>query len=355
MPSIILAIYLSSHGPPQQRSQMACLVWSHLQVLYLRRVKMAGSETLSDPAAFGLSPFKTFNVRLNTVDRERLGSWHVLPDSLVSMDGSVSEREIDNTFKTHPTVIFAHGNAATRAMSGRVATAAVMSNKLDANVISFDYRGFGDSSGLPSEKGLTLDAQAAYDYAISRGATPDKIILLGQSLGTGVVTNFARKLSSQGIEIRAVVLAAPFSSVTKLLETYKIGGLFPLFSPLRSLPQIREYLFTFLRHKYDTGDNLHAISSPVLIAHSVDDIEIPVEHSISLFKSQVSNNKTKSHEITSLTGHKWGVLEYTDASAQRGLLLTQKGGHNAVVWSEGLAETMLMFMSNSGHAYDAHY
>lgn len=42
-----------------------------------------------------------------------------------------------------------------------------------------------------------------------------------------------------GVRVRAVVLAAPFSSISKLLETYKIGGLFPLFSPMRSLPQIR--------------------------------------------------------------------------------------------------------------------
>lgn len=273
----------------------------------------------------------------------------------MNIDGSVSRNDIKNSFTTHPTVLFAHGNAATRAMSGRVATAALMSNKLDANVISFDYRGFGDSTGLPSEEGMTLDAQAAYDYAISKGATPDKIILLGQSLGTGVMSNFARKLSSEGINIRAVVLAAPFLSVSKLLETYKLGGLFPLFSPLRSLPQIRDYLFTFLRHKYNTSDNLHAISSPVLIAHSVDDLEIPVEHSISLFKNQVRDSKTRKHEITSLTNHKWGVLEYTDNKVKRGLLLTQKGGHNNVVWSEGLADTLLMFLKDDVSQYDAFY
>ncbi|TIA91252.1 hypothetical protein E3P99_01185 [Wallemia hederae] len=317
------------------------------EVLYLRRVRMADKETLSNPAAFGLSPFKTLNLQLNTSDGEQLGAWHVLPDSLSRADAT--ESAITEAFHTHPTVLFAHGNAATRAMSGRVATAALMPHKLDANVISFDYRGFGDSTGLPSELGMTLDAQSAFDYAISRGATPEKIILMGQSLGTGIMSNFARDLAERGVSV------PPFSSVAKLLETYKVAGLFPLFSPLRALPQLRDYLFTFLRHKYNTAENLHHIQSPVLIAHSLDDLEIPAEHSIGLFRSQTVNSTTESQQLTSLTGHEFGVFEHADKPAKRGLLLTHKGGHNNVVWSEGLADTLLMFLSDDEFTYDPHY
>ncbi|TIB74965.1 hypothetical protein E3Q23_02547 [Wallemia mellicola] len=144
---------------------------------------MVDESTLSNPAAFGLSPYS---------------AWHVLPKSLVKFDGSIEEQLIEDAFRSHLTVIFAHGNAATRAMQGRVATVNQLSTKLDANVIAFDYRGFGDSTGLPSEDGLTLDASAAYEYAISRGAVPENIVLLGQSLGTGVMSNFAKKLSDQG-------------------------------------------------------------------------------------------------------------------------------------------------------------
>ncbi|EIM21414.1 alpha/beta-hydrolase [Wallemia mellicola CBS 633.66] len=313
------------------------------ELLYLRNVRMVDESTLSNPAAFGLSPYSTLNVKLNTSDGEHLGAWQVLPKSLVKFDGSIEEQLIEDAFRSHLTVIFAHGNAATRAMQGRVATVNQLSTKLDANVIAFDYRGFGDSTGLPSEDGLTLDASAAYEYAISRGAVPENIVLLGQSLGTGVMSNFAKKLSDQGVRVRAVVLAAPFSSISKLLETYKIGGLFPLFSPMRSLPQIRDYLFTFLKHKYNTMENIQSISSAILIAHSKDDLEIPLDHSLSLFKSQPGEVATRT--ITTLTNQQWGVYNYINHPFKRAFLITENGGHNNVVSSEGFAEVVQNFIT----------
>lgn len=77
------------------------------------------------------------------------------------------------------------------------------------NVVAVDYRGFGDSTGVPSESGLLIDARTVYDYVsdlITRQRDNDlglkgaagEIILVGQSLGTGVVSALAGNLAQEG-------------------------------------------------------------------------------------------------------------------------------------------------------------
>jgi abhydrolase domain-containing protein 12 len=116
-------------------------------------------------------------------------------------------------------------------------------SNLDCNVLAVDYRGFGDSTGTPSEKGLIKDARTVWDYVTGHDsghgikAEGDRgVILVGQSLGTGVVTGLAGQMAREGMSIppvvcrrgeelmigvypRALVLIAPFTSVTELLES----------------------------------------------------------------------------------------------------------------------------------------
>jgi abhydrolase domain-containing protein 12 len=84
------------------------------------------------------------------------------------------------------------------------------SNNLDCNVLAVDYRGFGDSSGTPSEEGLVNDARAVWDYVVQHasekngeglgeeGVKEKDVILVGQSLGTGVVAGLAGQLAGEG-------------------------------------------------------------------------------------------------------------------------------------------------------------
>lgn len=123
--------------------------------------------------------------------------------------------------------------------------------RLRANVLALDYRGFGDSTGTPSEAGLALDARAAWDWLRSRGAPPENVLVFGNSLGTGVAVQFLSTLEAEqwrGDEQRAqedgperprgVVLTAPFSSIGTLLDTYYLAGVVPLLAPLQVLPFI---------------------------------------------------------------------------------------------------------------------
>jgi abhydrolase domain-containing protein 12 len=84
------------------------------------------------------------------------------------------------------------------------------SNNLDCNVLAVDYRGFGDSSGTPSEEGLINDSRAVWDYVVQhasekngegqgqKGVKEKDLILVGQSLGTGVVAGLAGQLAGEG-------------------------------------------------------------------------------------------------------------------------------------------------------------
>lgn len=138
--------------------------------------------------------------------------------------------------KANPTVLFFHGNAATRAAPYRVGYYQALSTRLSANVLVIDYRGFGDSEGSPSANGLALDARAAWDWLITQGADPADVLIMGHSLGTAVSARLASELAAEGKEFKGLVLMSPFSSITTLVETYMFFKLFPLMKPLSLIP-----------------------------------------------------------------------------------------------------------------------
>ena len=75
-------------------------------------------------------------------------------------------------------------------------------------VLLFDYRGFGENAGAPTESGLTLDARAARDYLLTRGeVSPDRLVYFGESLGSAVATTLAAEHAP-----RALILRSPFTS-----------------------------------------------------------------------------------------------------------------------------------------------
>ena len=202
-------------------------------------------------------------MRVHTPDNETLGAWFTFADqfytthraSLFTSSSSSADpsspppidvdvdAHIRTALRTHPTVLFLHGNGGTRVLRSRVQHYQAFAARLRANVLAPDYRGFGDSTGVPSEPGLITDAMAAWDWLRARGASPEDVLVVGNSLGTGVAVQFASALQEMPLERsaepqnpRGVVLLAPFSSIESLLDTYYIMGLVPLLAPLRIFP-----------------------------------------------------------------------------------------------------------------------
>jgi hypothetical protein len=149
------------------------------------------------------------------------------------------------------TIIFAHGNAGN--MSDRLMKVKFFFD-LGLNVFIFDYRGYGKSQGKPSEAGIYLDAQSAYDYLQTRGDVNMKgIILYGASIGGIVVIDLATH--------RDAALLVVESSITNARDMAKI------FYP---------FVPTFiLSLKFDSISKVRKLGMPKLFIHSPDDEVVP--------------------------------------------------------------------------------
>lgn len=187
-----------------------------------------------------------FNVlRLTTPDGEILDGWFVPGDTQHPVRGLV---------------IFFHGNAGN---IGHRLDYLRMFHGLGLAALIIDYRGYGRSSGTPSENGTYLDAATAWRHATEVLGFPAKrIVLYGESMGGAVAAQLA-VTNRPG----ALVLASTFTSVPDMGS-----DLYPLL-PIRLLANIR----------YDTLHRLPQISCPILIAHSRNDDIIPFTHGRRLF------------------------------------------------------------------------
>ena len=181
---------------------------------------------------------------LTTADGERLDAWFVPAP------------------QARGVVLFLHGNAGN--LSHRM-DSIVMFHRLGYSVLIFDYRGYGRSSGRPSEAGLHRDTQTAWDYLTrSRGIAPGRIVLFGESIG-GALAAWLAAREQPG----ALVLSSAFTSAPELA-----ADLYP-WLPVRWL----------VRLDYATRAALAQTRSPVLVAHSPDDEIVPFHHGQKLFEA----------------------------------------------------------------------
>lgn len=140
---------------------------------------------------------------------------------------------------------------------------------LNAQFLLFDYRGYANSSGRPSEPGLYADARGAYRYATEQlHWEPTQIIIWGRSLGGGPATKLALELIEQETPPRALILEAPFTSIRDMAV---------IAMPSLGKP---EWLI------YDLYDNLSrapGLSVPVIHFQGTEDEIIPFEQGERLF------------------------------------------------------------------------
>lgn len=94
--------------------------------------------------------------------------------------------KISDAVTRYPTILMFHGNAATRAIPFRVNLQRQYADYMKSNVLMIDYRGFADSDGIPSQRGLIDDAWASWNWLIDYGAKDRDVSVLGSSLGTAV-------------------------------------------------------------------------------------------------------------------------------------------------------------------------
>lgn len=205
------------------------------RLLFLPNVP--GRELPATPAAAGL---RFEELELATADGERLHGWWVPAPG------------------ARHTVLHFHGNAGN---IGHRLEHLQLLHGLGLNVLLFDYRGYGRSTGTAHEAGLYLDAEAVWQHALGRGLAPDALVLHGQSMGGAVAAWLAARRPPA-----ALVVESAFTSVPELA-----GDLYPW------LPGRR---MTYLR--LDTRAELARSQCPVLVVHSRDDEIIPFSHAEAL-------------------------------------------------------------------------
>lgn len=198
-------------------------------------------EIEATPAEIGL---RYEDVWLTTSDGVRLNGW------FIPCPGS------------RRGILFFHGNAGN--ISHRLQTIRIF-HDLGLNTLIIDYRGYGRSGGHPSEKGIYLDADAAYRSLGSRpGIDPGSLVAFGRSLGGAAAIELAtrRRLS-------ALIVESAFTS------TADIGRELLPFLPVRIL----------VTQKYDSIGRVRSIAIPKLFIHARDDEVIPFSHGRRLFEA----------------------------------------------------------------------
>jgi fermentation-respiration switch protein FrsA (DUF1100 family) len=193
-----------------------------------------GRTLTATPSQIGLG-FE--DVRITTADRVDLHGWYVAGPS-----GA-------------PAVILCHGNA------GNIA------HRLDwlemfcgmgFAMLLFDYRGFGQSSGTPTEQGTYLDAQAAWAFLTNtKGLSPRSIVIVGESLGGPIAAHLAKDVAPGALILVSTFTSAP--SLARALYWYL---------PVRLLA----------RFHYPTAEYVACVHAPTLVIHSRDDETIPFLH-----------------------------------------------------------------------------
>lgn len=161
-------------------------------------------------------------------------------------------------------LLICHGNAGNLSEFGRPAHYAGL-GQLGLNLLAFDYRGYGESEGLPTEAGLYKDAQAAYRYLRKTlGVPAERIVVFGHSLGSAVAIDLVSRVSAGGL----IVEGALTSAIERGQELYP-------FIPVRWIAASR----------YPSIEKISKVTVPKLFLHARGDEVIPLAHGRRLYEA----------------------------------------------------------------------
>ena len=217
-----------------------------LRVYESRLIYFPGPERtlVAPPPSLGL-PIQ--RVEITTEDAVKLAAWVIPADPHSSL-----------------WLLVCHGNAGNLSEFDRPLHYAGL-RQLGLNLLAFDYRGYGESGGAPSEAGLYRDADAAYHYLTNqRGVPASRIVIFGHSLGSAVAIDLAGRVRPAGL-----IVEGAFTSATDRGQE-----LYP-YIPVRWIAASR----------FSSVDKISRITVPKLFLHATRDEVIPLAHGRRLYQA----------------------------------------------------------------------
>jgi len=221
----------------------ALVFWtSNCAILFVfqRNLLFAQPRNLAEPAAYGLKDVEARQIAGADGTKVTVWHWQARPGA--------------------PTLVFFPGNGET--IGDRTDFLARLADR-GFGVMALSYRGYGNSEGSPSEQGFYTDARAALLDLRDRGGTDmKKMVLFGESLGTGVATQMATEFP-----VAALVLKSPYTSITDIASSRAP------WAPIGLM----------IRDPFESGAKIGRIGKPLLVLHGENDDTVPVRFGRALF------------------------------------------------------------------------
>ena len=249
--------------------------WLQKALIFVHHVRTPFYGNLSDPSSYGLKLARQFE--LFHEDKCEIEVWQVLPGAYHKERGegdgedlALSESEFQTALSDGaPIVLYLHGNTGTRALYHRVEVYKYLTQEKGAHVITFDYRGYGNSECYPSERGMMEDALLVWNW-VREHAPNSKIYVWGHSLGSAAATYLTKELCDSGNQPSGLILDAPFTNMFDAAVNHPVS--LPYW-PVASL--LRYYVLEAIPERFESAQRLKDITCPILILHGRLDIIIP--------------------------------------------------------------------------------
>uniref|UniRef100_A0AAY4BTQ2 Lysophosphatidylserine lipase ABHD12 n=1 Tax=Denticeps clupeoides TaxID=299321 RepID=A0AAY4BTQ2_9TELE len=259
------------------------------KLVFLNFVRVPYFIDLKKPQDQGLN--HTYNFYLQPEEGINIGVWHTVPSQLWKEAQGKNQEWYERTLQSaHPVMLYLHGNAGTRYLPNHIPK--VLSS-LGYHVVTFDYRGWGDSEGSPSERGMTADAHFLYQW-VKQKIAKKPLYIWGHSLGTGVATNLVRHLCDRGTPPDALILESPFTNIREEAKSHPFSMVY------RYLPGFDWFFLDAITAndiQFASDENVNHISCPLLILHAEDDTVVPFHLGKKLYNMAAQSKSLNGHKV----------------------------------------------------------
>ena len=269
--------------------------WLQQALVFVHHVRTPLYGNISNPSEFGLQNAREFELfHENGCEIE---VWQILT-KLYTQHNSLKENFTEALSDGSPIVLYLHGNTGTRATYHRVQLYKYLAEERGYHVITFDYRGFGNSLCFPSERGMMEDGLLIWTW-IKKHAPNSKVYVWGHSLGSTAATFLTKELcdtEDTTNEPHGLILDAPLTNIIDAGTNHPFSV---PYWPIMSL--FRNFVLENFQDRFESANRLKDITIPILIFHGHKDFIIPFHIGEKMHRIAVEN---------STPGH--GMVEFVD-------------------------------------------